>query len=75
MIAVVCSADARSLVLDLVKFFHIGRMQSEQGMTDSFVAEIAPMPRAVAQEVKEGEAEKALPSIAELVTVRCVSRC
>ena len=71
VIKVFLFAGARSLVLDLVKYLHISRVQSGQGLTDSFVSEIAPMPQTVVQEVK-GEGEE-LPSIAELVMVRVAS--
>lgn len=64
--------DARSLALGLWKFLHISRIQSEHGLTDSFVSEIIPMPQAVAQEVTMGEESKAVPSIAELITVKRV---
>ena len=67
---VVFSVDARSLVLGLWKFLHISRVQTEHGLTDSYVSEVIPMPQAVAQEVTMGEESKPVPSIAELITVR-----
>lgn len=61
--------NARALVLELIKFLHISQIQGERGMSDNLVADIAPMPQAMVQEMKVGgeEEEARLPSIAELI--------
>ena len=60
-------------MLDLWKFIHISQAQKQYGLSDGFVAEIAPMSAAKIKEMKriETQQEEELPSIAKLIEVCC----
>ena len=43
--------------LSLWKYIHIGRVQKEHGITDSFVCDIAPMSQAAVEGTRKGAAK------------------
>ena len=56
-------------MLDLWKFIHTSRLQSEHGLQDSFVEDIVPLSAAVLLNLPEEDEEEA-PSISKRVKVR-----
>ena len=56
-------------MLDLWKYVHISKLQSEHGIQDSFVEDIVPLTAAVLLNRSEKEAEEEPPLISERVKV------
>lgn len=64
-------SESKSFVLDLWKYIHISRLQSEHGIQDSTVEDIAPLTAAVLlHRPDEEETEEESPSISERVKVQ-----
>lgn len=61
-------SESKSFVLDLWKYIHISRLQSQHGIEDSFVDDIVPLTAAAILHLPEEEEEA--PTVSEKVKVR-----